>query len=240
MGETNRTARALYFENYKLQGVNISPSLAGWALQTLRARQRTDKYQTTASPSAGPIGKTGSGRGHDPLRPTINLLRADATFDSDKTTFRTTPQGGRPGHRGHPRQLHLLKRDQQIKNSAAPAHAPPERLNQPGRPNTTRAKANFVVGSPPGGGGFFFFVRVRDRPVVCGRRSTRAGRWSPQGYYPDEAASRTTRSISTRASCPHHYAGGDANLLRRQHELKFRCRLALHSGTPSRSGQRVT
>jgi hypothetical protein len=170
----------VYFENQKLQGVNISPTLAAALGNTSGKGNRTDKYQDYGFDLGGPVLKDRLWIWGTIAKTDINLLTL--TGDSDATLFKNYAAISRSTR---------TTRSRTAGASVRCVHRKPHGT-RPARPSTTRAKATSCLAracSPP-----------RRSPTLTVASSSRRKVVSPPITSSMMAASPTIRSISIRAT----------------------------------------
>ena len=183
----------IYFENDSLQAVNISPELAAALGNTTGKGNRTDKYQDYGFDLGGPLLKDrlwawGTHRQdrHQPADADQRLRQHDLQ--------ELRVQGRRRHQPGDPRQLHVLREQQ---DQERPQRRPDcvrrkRRGIRPARRSTSRVKATSSSARS--------CSRRRSTRTSTAASSSRRKAASARTTTSTTAAWRTTRSTSTRAT----------------------------------------
>ena len=203
----------IYFENEKLQGVNISPSLAAALGNTSGKGNRTDKYQDYGFDLGGPILKDRLWAWGTIAKTNINLLTL--TGDSDKTIFKNYALKVDGQATKAIRGNFTFYENNKIKNgrSAGPTRPPETTWNQTGPTKYYKGEGNFVVGSR-------LFASAKAAFVDGGFQLAPVGGLD-KDYYLDDGGVAHNTFYQYQSIRPQHYAGGDANYFAGKHEVKF-------------------
>ena len=203
----------IYFENQKLQGVNISPELATALGNTTGQGNRTDKYQDYGFDLGGPLLKDRVWVWGTIAKTDINLLTL--TGDSDATVFKNYAFKAdgvvNPSVRGN----FTFYENNKIKNgrSVGPLRPPETAWNQTGPTKYFKGEGDFVLGSR-------MFATAKVAHVSGGFQLAPAGGLD-KDYYIDDALVAHNTFYQYQSNRPQQYAGGDASYFAGKHELKF-------------------
>ena len=203
----------IYFENQKLQGVNISPELATALGNTTGKGNRTDKYQDYGFDLGGPLLKDRVWVWGTIAKTDINLLTL--TGDSDATVFKNYAFKAdgvvNPSVRGN----FTFYENNKIKNgrSVGPLRPPETAWNQTGPTKYFKGEGDFVLGSR-------MFATAKVAHVDGGFQLAPAGGLD-NDYYIDDALVAHNTFYQYQSNRPQQYAGGDASYFAGKHELKF-------------------
>ena len=203
----------IYFENQKLQGVNISPELATALGNTTGKGNRTDKYQDYGFDLGGPLLKDRVWVWGTIAKTDINLLTL--TGDSDATLFKNYAFKAdgvvNPSVRGN----FTFYENNKIKNgrSVGPTRPPETAWNQTGPTKYFKGEGNFVLSSR-------LFASAKFAHVSGGFELAPAGGLD-KDYYIDDGGVAHNTFYQYQSNRPQDYAGGDASYFAGKHELKF-------------------
>ena len=203
----------IYFENEKLQSVNISPTLAAALGNTSGKGNRTDKYQDYGFDLGGPVLKDRLWAWGTMAKTNINLLTL--TGDSDKTIFKNYALKVDGQATKAIRGNFTFYENNKIKNgrSVGPTRPPETAWNQTGPTKYYKGEGNFVVGSR-------LFASAKAAFVDGGFQLAPAGGLD-KDYYIDDGGVTHNTFYQYQSIRPQHYVGGDANYFAGKHEVKF-------------------
>jgi len=203
----------MYFENDKLQAVNISPTLAQALGNTSGKGNRTDRYVDYGFDLGGPVLKDRLWIWGTIAKTNINLLTL--TGDSDRTNFKNYALKLDGQATRSIRGNFTFYENNKIKNGrdAGPQRPPETAWNQTGPTKYYKGEGNFVVGSR-------FFASAKVAHVDGGFELAPVGGLETD-YYKDDGGVAHNSFYQYQSIRPQDYVGGDANYFARNHELKF-------------------
>ncbi|MCU1385178.1 MAG: hypothetical protein JWL71_3875 [Acidobacteria bacterium] len=202
-----------YFENDKLQNVNISPELAAALGNTTGKGNRTDKYFDRGFDLGGPLLKDRVWIWGTIGQTDINLLTL--TGDPDNTIFKNYALKIDGQATKSIRGNFTFYENNKVKNgrSASPIRPPETTWNQTGPTKYYKGEGNFVVGT-----GLFATVKVAH--VDGGFDLAPVGGLGTDYYFDDGLVAHNS-FYEYKSNRPQHYAGADANYFAGKNELKF-------------------
>jgi hypothetical protein len=203
----------LYWEDQKLQSVNISPSLAAALGNTSGKGNRTDKYQDYGFDLGGPLLKDRVWIWGTMAKTEINLLTL--TGDPDNTMFKNYALKVDGQANRNIRGNFTFYENNKIKDgrNAGPTRPPATTWNQTGPTKYYKGQGDFVLGT-------HLFASAKYAHVDSSFLLAPAGGLGIDYYFDDGGVAHNTfyQYQSTR---PQDYAGGDANYFAGKHEVKF-------------------
>jgi hypothetical protein len=202
-----------YFENQKLQAVNISPTLAAALGDTTGKGNRTDRYEDYGFDLGGPVLRDRLFVWGTMARTTINLLAL--TGDLDKTSFKNRALKLDGQANKSIRGNFTYYENNKIKNGrSVGALRPPETAwNQTGPTKYYKGEGNFDVGSR-----FFASTKVAR---VSGDFVLAPVGGLGQDYFIDDGGVAHNSFYQFQTVRPQDYVGGDVNYFAGKHEIKF-------------------
>ena len=202
-----------YFENDKLQSVNISPELAAALGNTSGEGNRTDRYEDYGFDLGGPVLKDRIWAWGTMARTKIDLLTL--TGDSDKTMFKNYALKVDGQATKAIRGNFTFYENNKIKNgrSVGPTRPPETAWNQTGPTRYYKGEGNFNVGSR-------LFASVKVAHVDGGFQLAPAGGLD-KDYYLDDGGVAHNTYYQYQSTRPQDYIGGDASYFAGRHEVKF-------------------
>jgi hypothetical protein len=202
-----------YFENQKLQAVNISPALAEALGDTTGKGNRTDRYEDYGFDLGGPVFRDRLFIWGTMARTTINLLAL--TGDLDQTSFKNRAVKVDGQANKSVRGNFTYYENNKIKNGrSVGALRPPETAwNQTGPTKYYKGEGNFDIGSR-----FFASAKVAH---VSGDFVLAPVGGLGQDYYIDDGGVAHNSFYQFQTVRPQRYVGGDVNYFAGRHEIKF-------------------
>ena len=203
----------IYFENQKLQAVNIAPDLAAALGNTTGEGNRTDKYQDYGFDLGGPLLKDRVWVWGTMAKTDINLLTL--TSDSDKTVFKNYAFKAdgvvNPSVRGN----FTFYENNKIKNgrSVGPLRPAETSWDQTGPTKYFKGEGNFVLGSR-------LFATAKFAHVDGGFQLAPEGGLG-KDYYIDDGGVTHNTFYQYQSDRPQNYVSGDGSYFAGKHEVKF-------------------
>jgi hypothetical protein len=203
----------MYFENQKLQGVNISPELAAALGNTTGKGNRTDQYFDRGFDIGGPVFRDRLWVWGTIAQTNIKLLTL--TGDPDNTTFKNYALKFDGTVTSSIRGNFTFYENNKVKDgrSAGPLRPPETTWNQTGPTKYYKGEGNFVVGSR-------LFASAKVAFVDGGFDLAPVGGLA-KDYYFDDGLVAHNSFYEYKSSRPQRYVGGDANYFAGKHEIKF-------------------
>jgi hypothetical protein len=203
----------LYFENQKLQAVNISPALALALGDTTGKGNRTDKYEDYGFDLGGPFLKDRVWVWGAMARTSIDLLTL--TGASDNTRFKNSAFKADGKLNNAVRGNFTFYGNDKTKDGrdAGPTRPPETTWNQTGPAKYYKGEGNVVHGTR-------FAASAKVAYVDAGFQLEPAGGLS-QDYYIDDGGVVHNSYYQYQSTRPQRYIGGDASYFVHRHELKF-------------------
>jgi hypothetical protein len=214
---TPKGGARIYYENDKLQAVNISPELSAALKNTSGPNagkgNRTDQYKDFGFDLGGPIIKDKLWGWGTIARRNINLLTL--TGLPDTTNFKDYSLKIDGQVNSNVRGNFTFYENNKIKTgrSIGPTRLPETAWNQTGPTKYYKGEGNFVVGGQ-------LTIAARIAYVDGGFQLAPAGGLNTD-YYADDGGVWHNTYYQYQSTRPQHYAGADANYFAGKHELKF-------------------
>ena len=203
----------MYFENQKLQSVNISPTLAAALGNTTGKGNRTDQYFDRGFDLGGPIVKDKLWAWGTIAQTNVDLRTLNNALDQTifkNYSFKADGQAGK-----NVRGNFTFYENNKVKNgrSAGPTRPPETAWNQTGPTKYYKGEGNFVVGSR-------LFASAKVAFVDGGFDLAPVGGLA-KDYYFDDGLVAHNSFYEYKSTRPQRYVGGDANYFAGKHEIKF-------------------
>jgi len=202
----------LYFENEKLQDVNIPPELSAALGDTAGKGNRTDKYEDYGFELGGPLLKDVVWIWGMMARTSIDLLTI--TGSPDSTSFKNYAFKADGKLNSAVRGNFTFYENNKSKDGrdAGPTRPPETTWTQTGPTRYYKGEGNFVLGTN-------LFASAKGAYVDAGFLLEPAGGLGTD-YYIDDGGVAHRSYYQYQSTRPQHYAGGDASYFAGSHELK--------------------
>ena len=203
----------LYFENQKLQGVNISPELAAALGDASGKGNRTDKYDDYGFDLGGPFLKDRVWVWGAMARTTNNLLTL--TSASDNTQFKNTAfkADGKLNYAVRGNFTYYENNKTKDERDAGPTRPPETTWNQTGPAKYYKGEGTFVGGTSLAASAKVAYVDAAFQLVPAGGLG--------RDYYIDDGGVVHNSYYQYQSTRPQRYIGGDASYFAGRHEMKF-------------------
>jgi hypothetical protein len=211
--DTPHGSTRMYFENEKLQDVNISPELSAALGDTAGKGNRTDKYEDYGFELGGPLLQNVVWIWGMMSRTAIDLLTL--TGSSDNTSFKNYAFKADGKLNDKVRGNFTFYENNKTKDGrdAGPTRPPETTWNQTGPTRYYKGAGTFAPGRS-------LFASVKVAYVSGGFQLAPAGGLG-QNYYIDDGGVAHNTYYQYQSTRPQRYVGGDASYFAGVHEVKF-------------------
>ena len=202
-----------FFENEKLQDVNMSAALAEALGNATGKGNRTDKYQDYGFNLGGPLLQNVVWIWGSASKTAIDLITLNG--ETDKTSFMNYALKADGKLNDNVRGNFTFYENNKTRSGrdAGPTRPPETTWDQKGPSKLYKGEGTFIAGRN-------FFASVRAAFIQAGFTLTPAGGLATD-YYVDDGGVAHNSYYEYQSTRPQHYAGGEGSFFSGSHELKF-------------------